>query len=763
MAKNADQYLVIDPWRIIEEGYSPERSRVSESLFSLANEHLGVRGYFDEHYTGDSLIGCYLNSIYEEHFLKEPVTYKGISNRICFMVNTVNWLSTSIEIDGETLDLNTSLFSDFRRELSFQTGELRRSFTWQTRSGKTLKLEFSRFLSMDTKELAFQQIALTPIDFSGPVSLTLGMDFSIIHECYKENFWECPQKTAQNDMYAILGCSTNIKHKVFAGFSILADNSGSKEYIEHDQFVGCRFSLDLIQGQTQHVQKLNVIYTSRDPDRSTSDTWSQGMDLLNQLQGKHYQSSLQDNARYWKTIWDTFDITIEGDPETQQGIRYCIFQLQQTCRGIIDGANIGAKGLTGEAYNGNAFWDTETYCLPYYIFSNPGAARALIDFRYKTLPQAMERAKQLDCDGACFPIATSDGTESCTLWQHASLQFQPTTSVAYAIWHYTKITQDWDFLDTKGAELLIHICRFLASRGQWSPRRNKFGYYAVMGPDEFQVMVNNNCYTNFMARQTFLYACQVLTEMGSRCPDKKAALCEALVCYPSEISHWQMLADNMIIPYDPETKLYEQHEGFFDLPHIDVDAIPVEDFPLYHHWSYDRIYRNDMIKQPDVLMFMLLYNQSFSLAEKQANYDYYEPRCIHESSLSPSVHSILAAELGRYQEAFEFFKFATRIDLDNYNRNTAEGIHMTSIAAAWMNIVYGFGGMRSDGDMLIFNPSIPSHWKSYSFKILYRNSLIQVSVDQKKVHIQLMRGEPINISIHDQVREIGQDGLTIGS
>jgi maltose phosphorylase len=378
------------------------------------------------------------------------------------------------------------------------------------------------------------------------------------------------------------------------------------------------------------------------------------------------------------------------------------------------------------------------------------AAKSLIDFRYKTLPQALARARDLDCEGACYPIATSDGTESCTLWQHASLQFQPTTAVAYAIWHYVQVTGDITFLQTEGAEMLVEICRFLASRGQWSAT-GKFGYYAVMGPDEFQMMVNNNAYTNYMARRTFEFTLQALEGIDL----------ETLGYSTAELETWRSMAANMYIPYDPATGLYEQHEGFFDLPHIDIDGIPVEDFPLYHHWSYDRIYRNDMIKQPDVLMFMFLYNQSFSLEEKRANYDYYEPRCIHESSLSPSVHSILASELGRYQEAFDFFRFATRIDLDNYNRNTGEGIHTTSIAAAWMNIVYGFGGMRSDGELLSFKPSIPAHWHTYRFQVFYRGSTIRVEVSQIEVCIRVAEGEPVKIRVGSQEVAVNREGISI--
>ncbi len=742
MAKIADKYLLVHPWKIIEEGFHPDHSQVSESLFSLANEHQGARSFFEEGYSGEGLIGVYLNGIYEEHFT-EPMSYKGISNRLCFMVNTVNWLHTRLELDGEILDLAKSKFSNFRRELDFRTGELRREFVWETNSGKKLRLVFLRLLSMDVKELAYQQICMTPLNFSGKVTLRLGLDFSVPHRMFEQNFWDCPRREAG----AILGVSKNISQRVFAGMRV--DAKAEQTPVEAEKFVGVRLEVDLAEGQETTVSRHVIVHSGRDPHQALDVAWEQGMSQL-QASTKTYAEVLEQNRMYWENFWAKSDITIDGDPETQQGIRFCIFQMQQTYRGVIDGANIGAKGLTGESYNGNAFWDTETYCLPFYLFSNPVAAKSLIDFRYKTLPQALARAKDLDCEGACYPVATIDGTESCTLWQHASLQFQPTTAVAYAIWHYMHVTSDATFLRVEGTKMLIKICRFLASRGQWSAT-GKFGYYAVMGPDEFQMMVNNNAYTNYMAKRTFEFTLQALEGKDV----------EKLGCSSTELETWRTMAEKMFIPYDAKTGLYEQHEGFFSLPHIEIDSIPMDDFPLYHHWSYDRIYRNDMIKQPDVLMFMFLYNQSFSFGEKQANYDYYEPRCIHESSLSPSVHSIFASELGRHQEAFDFFRFATRIDLDNYNRNTGEGIHTTSIAAAWMNIVYGFGGMRSDGELLSFRPSIPSHWNGYSFQVFYRGSMIRVKVSQVEALIRIVEGEPVRIKIEGQEMEINQEGISV--
>jgi maltose phosphorylase len=264
-----------------------------------------------------------------------------------------------------------------------------------------------------------------------------------------------------------------------------------------------------------------------------------------------------------------------------------------------------------------------------------------------------------------------------------------------------------------------------------------------------------------MAQRSFQYALAALAYTRAQVPDQYADLVARTSLADSELVEWKAMAHGMFIPYDPQTLLFEQHEGFFELPHIDVDAIPVADFPLYHHWSYDRIYRNDMIKQPDVLMFMLLYNTSFTLAQKKANYEFYEPRCIHESSLSPSVHSILASELGRYDEAFDFFRFATRIDLDDYNRNVREGIHMTSIAAAWMTIVYGFGGMRSDGDELVFNPTIPERWNSYSFRLVYRGSVVRVTVGKDAAVLEVLEGDPVAALVNGERSQITAQGLRV--
>ena len=760
MGKFADRYLEVSAWDVAEVGFKPEYGRVSESIFSLGNEHMGVRGYFEEGYSGDRLLGSYLNGVYEEH-IGEKSAYKGISNRSTFMVNAVDWLYTRIRLDGEELDIAKCNIREFQRKLDMKAGVMSREFIWRTETGKEIRVEFTRFLSMITPTLGCQRVSFEPLNFSGSIDIRAGLDFSPIHESMQRSLWHCLKKGNADGITASLGRTERSGHMVYAGFKVSCEQPLNYRYFEYEKLNGLEFSMELASGKKVLFDRLAVVHAEKNSGTEADKVWSDGTELARAHCSRGFDEAAAENAAYWENIWNTFDISIEGDPDNQQGIRYCIFQMHQTYHGGEPGLNIGAKGLTGEAYGGLAFWDTETYCLPFYLFNNPKAARNLLEFRYNTLPMAVERAGDLDCEGACYPIATLDGTESCMLWQHASLQFQPSTAVAYGIRHYVKMTGDKDFLYEKGIEMLVQICRFLATRGQWSSRTGKFGYYGVMGPDEFQMMVNNNCYTNYMAKKTFEYTLKVLTDARTNKIGVYSEIVKKLQLKNTEMENWSHMAENMRIPLDENTGIYEQHEGYFDLPHIDIKSIPVEDFPLYHNWSYDRIYRNDMIKQPDVLMFMFLYNQEFTREAKKINYEYYEPRCIHESSLSPSVHSVLASELGRHKEAFDFFSFATRMDLDNYNRNTREGLHTTSIAAAWVNIVYGFGGMRSDGDMPAFNPSIPEAWKSYSFRILYAGAVLSVKVTKETVVFKTVNGLKANVRIYGIEYEVSADGIEI--
>ncbi len=748
MAKKADQYFRVDPWKVIEEGFDPAYARVSESVFSLANETLGVRGCFDEGGSVDSLRGAYMNGVYDIQAL--PKSYRGIVDKTHFMIPAAEWLATKITADGETLDLGKARFHSFLRVLDMQSGTLERSFVWQTAGGKAIRITFLRFLDRTARERAYQRVTLEALNAPADICFASGLSFDVMHEGYQKCFWQTPRLQASDGML-MAQCETAASGQtVFAGALLSLAYKTEACTDERGAYLCARFTLE--KGQKTSIDKRVVILY----DGTGGETlWSHGLKALQRSREVSLDEALNAQRAYWDAFWRTLDIKIDpSDEETaeavaaeQQGVRFCSFQLAQTYNGGSMRHNIGAKGLTGEAYNGHAFWDTEACCLPFYLFTNPEAAKSLLMFRYNTLPQARERAKMLDCKGACYPIATLNGEEACSLWQHASLQLQPSTAVAYGIWHYVHVTGDEDFLWSMGAEMLLEIARFLASRVEKGAETGKYGFFGVMGPDEFHMMVNNNAYTNYMGKRTLSLAADTLTEMRSEKPQAYALLAEKTNLSEDEILSWAEIADGMFVPMG-ENGLIEQHDGYFNLPHTDIHSIPVSQFPLYDHWSYDRIYRSDMIKQPDVLMMLYLYNSSFSGDVKRVNYDFYEPRTIHESSLSPAIHSILAAELGKMEEAVRFFGFATRLDLDNYNRNTREGLHITSIALAWVNIVYGFAGLRSDGEGLSFAPRLPERWSRLSFSILYRGRVISVRMETEKTAFALAEGSDLPVRIY---------------
>ncbi len=687
MGKFADRYFGVDPWLITESGFDPSRAMTAESVFSLGNEHMGVRGYFDEGYSGQGLQGSYVNGVYERREAAHQ-HYCGVPGTVEFMVNAADWLRTSITCLGQRLDLNTSSISDYTRTLDMRSGELTRAFVWHVNGGTDIRLTFERVLSMEYPELGASRISWKVLRGDSAPAVCPELVFS--------EYWDAVETGSAPDFRAITGTTKHTKQRLYAS-----------AYYSRSENTLTRIA---------HISRVSPASE-------------------NTLKRHTYEGLRCGSHAWWSSQWAHSDVEIDGPDDDQQGIRYSIFQMHQTNSGrgrVV----IGAKGLTGEAYNGNTFWDTEIYCLPFYLFTNPEAAKSILRFRYETLGEAMDRAKELNLGGAFYPIATISGRECCTLWQHANTQLQASTAVAYAIWHYTAITGDDGFLQGPGLEMLTEICRMLASRGSYDPLTGEYGYYGVMGPDEFQLMVNHNRYTNYLAKKTFLFTLEALQKSGAE--------------ETQEHRDWRQKADAMRAGYDAQTLLYEQHDGFFHLPHVDVSSIPAEEFPLYHHWAYDKIFRNDIIKQPDVLMFMFLYPDDFSISQLAANFDYYEPRCIHESSLSPSVHSILACRIGRLEQAYELFRFASRLDLDNYNRNTNEGLHTTSIAGSWMNIVYGFAGLCAGDGCLALNPALPGCWRRLRFRIKYRGSLLRVEITHEGTEVRLESGPPVSIKLRGE-------------
>ena len=773
MPKTPIEYFRGDPWTIVEEGFDPGYQRVSESVFSVANEFMGVRGYFEEGYSGDHLLGSYFNHLYELMDIRHDQLFKGFVTQGAAMVNAVDWLYTRLWVDGEQLDLAKSAFSDFSRRLDMRTGVLSREFVWETATGKHLRVRFVRFTDMASTRLGCQRIVLEPLDFSGAMTCRIGLDFNTHYEIGAGwdqtaggertgdivNFWRCNRKSQVDGGLAIQAETMRSGHQLFSGLLIKTEQPVETSKVVDDKFIGVDFALNLECGRPTTVDRIVVNDWARTADAEA--VWSSGLEQMRSHASATFEMLMAEHVAAWARVWNVLDIDIDGDPGVLQGLRFSSFQTYQTYHGENPELNALCKGMTGEVYFGWAFWDSEIYSHRLMMFVNPPAARNLLLYRHHRLGQAMERARQLDCEGARFPFATITGTEDSGTWQHVDLEIHSDLAVAYAIWHHDVILRDKEFLYLEGIEMLLQICRFLASAGGWSPSKGDFGFYGVMGPDEFHMMVNHNCYTNVMAKKAFQFTLAVLDEMRLEAPDRHREAVAKTNLRPEEPANWARMAEKMRIPKDEDTGVFEQHAGYFDLPHVDLEHFPLEQIPIYKNWAYIKIFRFDMVKQPDVLNLMYFFSQDYTLEEKRANYDFYEARTIHESSLSPSLHSILALELGKMDDAYTFFSYGARMDLDNYNRNTDQGLHVTSAAGVWASMVFGYGGMRTDGDLLILRPALPAQWRSYRFRLRYQGALLEVRVNDRDVELQVLDGGPVRVCVYGVEVDVDAGGITV--
>jgi maltose phosphorylase len=775
LPKTPISYFRGDPWTIVEEGFDPAYQRVSESVFSIANEFMGVRGYFEEGYAGDHLLGSYFNHLYERMDIHHDQVFKGFVTSGAAMVNAVDWLYTRLWVDGEQLNLATSAYHDFTRRLDMRAGVLTRDFVWQTRSEKHLKVTFMRFADMQSTRLGCQRIVLEPLDFSGTVQVRIGLNFGTHYEIGAGwdqtgsaeragqdgvvNFWKCRKKAAADGGWAIQAETLRSGHQLFSAFLLRTDEPVETALVEDDKFIGVDFSADVTNGQPTTIERIVVNEWAETPD--VEGLWKSGLELLRGRATATVADLLTEHVAFWSRTWDVLDIEIDGDPAVLQGLRFSTFQTYQSYHGENADLNALCKGMTGEVYYGWVFWDSEIYTHRLMMFVNPPAARQLLLYRYHRLEQAMERARQLDCEGARFPFATITGTEDSGTWQHVDIEIHSDLAVAYAIWHHGAILGDRDFLYREGIEMLLQICRYLASAGGWSPSAGDFGFYGVMGPDEFHMMVNHNCYTNVLAKKAFEYTLAVLDELSAEAPDLYRDALAKTNLAAEEPSRWAEMARKMRIPKDETTGILEQHAGYFDLPHVDLEHFPPDQIPIYKHWAYVKIFRHNMIKQPDVLNLMYFFSQDYTLEEKRANYEFYEARTIHESSLSPSLHAILATELGKLDDSYRFFEYGARMDLDNYNRNTDQGLHVTSAAGVWASMVFGFGGVRTDAEQLILAPALPAQWRSYRFRLHYRGALLEVRVDADRVDIRALHGGPVSVTVYGRDCEIDLRGICV--
>jgi maltose phosphorylase len=479
-------------------------------------------------------------------------------------------------------------------------------------------------------------------------------------------------------------------------------------------------------------------------NHSEGEVISKSIDNVRQAYMNGFDYLLKNHTSVWEEIWSKADIVIEGDLAAQQAIRFNIFQLYQTYTGKNEKLNIGPKGFTGEKYGGATYWDTEAYCLPFYLkTANPQVARQLLIYRYNQLDKAIENAQKLGFNNgaALYPMVTMNGEECHNEWEITFEEIHRNGAIAFAIYNYIRHTGDVEYLEKYGRPVLVAIARFWAQRFNYSQAKNAFVMLGVTGPNEYENNVNNNWYTNYIARWCIEYSLKV---------DNSLEKTLGSVLNEEEKQHWKAIIDNTYFPLLEGTNIFLQQDGFMDKEQLEVSDLSLNERPINQHWSWDRILRSIFIKQADVLQGLYLFEDHFEDQVIEDNFNFYEPKTVHESSLSPCIHSILAAKIGRLDKAYELYVRTSRLDLDDYNHEADEGLHITSMAGTWMAIVEGMAGIRVFSDCIKMNPVIPRNWKQYRFQILVRNQPLEVRVSHSECEIINKGNRDLELTIFDK-------------
>jgi len=476
------------------------------------------------------------------------------------------------------------------------------------------------------------------------------------------------------------------------------------------------------------------------------------------MSASSFEAHLSMSSAAWQKKWETTDIEIHGDTKAQQAVRFNIYHLNQTYCGDDARLNIGPKGYTGEKYGGSTYWDTEAYCLPFYLVTaHSSISRQLLVYRYKQLNKAIENASKLGFKNgaALYPMVTMNGEECHNEWEITFEEIHRNGAIAYAIWNYIEHTGDRKYLTEGGFEVLLGIARFWAQRVHWSDFRKRYEMHGVTGPNEYENNVNNNWYTSYMADWCMQYTAECAAWIAQNHPSDWTAILQKTQFHAEEeINHWNHIHQHLYLPYSKEYNVFVQHDGFLEKELIPAIELPISERPLNQKWSWDRILRSVYIKQADVLQGLYFFEDHFDMDCHRQNFKFYEPFTVHESSLSPCVHSILAAKIGETDKAYEMYLRTARLDLDNYNNDTEDGLHITSMAGSYLSIVQGFGGLRVRNQKLHLNPHCPPQWEAYRFQILLNNQPIGVFVSKDKTEISNLGNSTIHFTLDNKLYSV---------
>lgn len=744
--KQLKRLFTVDPWKLTTNVLDRKHLRLQESLTSIGNGYMGMRGNFEERYSDDHHQGTYLAGIWYPDKTRVGWWKNGYPEYFGKVINAVDFLSMDLFINETPVDLAVIDPENFYLELDMKNGVLTREFTVTVGDSK-VQFHFERFLSLQTKELALIKMEATLLEGNAELRIVSKLDNHVHNEDsnYEEMFWEARNaspKTEANSYLTVRTIPNDFGIDQFTVTSLMSHELSlptEKIKTATDLAVEESFTYDLVVGQQLSIVKRVVVVTSR--DIKEEQQVHQGTEILNTARQQSYEAAKEEQTKAWAERWALADVVIEGDDEAQQGIRFNLFQLFATYYGEDERLNIGPKGFTGEKYGGATYWDTEAYAVPLYLaLAKPEVTKNLLMYRYNQLPQAKHNAQQQGLAGALYPMVTFTGVECHNEWEITFEEIHRNGAIPYAIYNYTNYTGDTSYLQTQGLEVLAEVARFWADRVHFSERAGKYMIHGVTGPNEYENNINNNWYTNTIAAWVLRYTLESY---------KKHGMTTTATISDEELVQWQNIIDNMYYPEDKELGIFVQHDTFLDKDLKPVTALSPKDLPLNQNWSWDKILRSCFIKQADVLQGIYLFGEEYTTEEKKKNFDFYEPMTVHESSLSPSIHAVLAAELGMEEKAVEMYQRTARLDLDNYNNDTEDGLHITSMTGSWLAIVQGFAQMKTANETLSFAPFLPKGWSKYAFHINYRGRLLSIEVSDQ-VNINLLQGEPLELTVYNE-------------
>jgi alpha,alpha-trehalose phosphorylase len=760
-----------DEWRFVEQEFYPRFLAQAETFFSTANGYLGIRGAFEEGQPAHDN-GTFVNGFYESW----PIVYGeeayGFAKTGQTIVNVPDGKIIKLYVDDEPFYLPTAELGHFERVLDMRSGTLDRDVVWETRAGKRVSIKSRRLVSLEHRHLAAISYEVTLLDAEAPVVIS------------SELLWEpkgadtdddprarqlagrvlASRESRASDARIVLGHATHHSGMTLASgvdhvFETDCTHASETRHAEDSGKVV--YSVDARPGVPIRLTKYLTYHSSRRVD--AAELCERAERTLDRAKRHGFGDLLESQRRYLDDFWRRSDIQLTGDPrytdrdvdQTQQAIRFNLFQLlQATAR--AEGSGVPAKGLTGDGYEGHYFWDTEIYVLPFLIYTDPRIARNLLHFRYSYIDQARERARQVNQKGALFPWRTISGEEASAYYAAGTAQYHINADIAYALRKYVDATGDEEFLHDEGAEMLVETARLWRDLGYYSKRRDgKFSIVGVTGPDEYNTVVDNNTFTNLMARENLWYAEQTVQRVRDGEPDRFAALVDKTGLEPSEPAEWKAAADQMYLPFDEKAGIHLQDDGFLLRKPWDFANTPLEKYPLLLHYHPLVIYRHQVIKQADVVLAMFLLGDEFSEEQKRRNFDFYDPLTTGDSSLSACIQSIVAFEIGYADLALEYARSALLMDLADVGGNVKDGCHIASMGGTWMAVVYGIAGFRDYDGRFTFRTRLPNRVATLELSLTLRGQLLGVHLTQESATYTLREGQ--RLVIHHDDEEIRLD------